>query len=94
MQIKVNDKYEFEVTQEDLTVKDKKLYNTHTKIFEGIDGDIVEFIREENGHKVLIRGTVDGYTHFGTVKIQGCEEVYKTDPYAIKIEHMSVVEEI
>ena len=94
MQIKVNDKYKFKVTQEDLTVKDKKLYNTHTKIFEGIDGDIVEFIYEEDGRKVLICGSVDGYTHFGTVKIHGREEVYKTDPYTVKIEHLSIAEEI
>lgn len=94
MRIKVNDTHEFEIEEQNLFVKDKKLYNSDTKQFEGVEGDIVEFIHNEDGRKVLLRGTVDKYTNSGVVKIRGREETYKTDPTKMKMEHLSVVEEI
>lgn len=94
MRIKVNDTYEFEIEEQNLSVKDKKLYNTESKQFEGVEGDIVEFTLEEDGHKILMRGTVDRYTNSGNIKIMGREQMYKTEPVKMKIEHLSVVEEI
>ena len=77
MTIKVNGDYVFDVAEKTLIVKDGKLYNTETKSFEGVEGDLVEFERiDENGRTMVVRGTVDGYTCGNKVKLRGIDTVY------------------
>lgn len=51
-----------EIKEKELTVKDNKLYNTKTKEYEGVEGDLVSVTYEENGEIKGLRGTVGGYT--------------------------------
>ena len=91
MIIEVNKEYKIEVKEDYFIVKDKKLYNTRTKEFEGVEGDIVEFsFTAENGKPSGYRGYVDGYTTDKYVKIRGIEKVH-TNILSKKIEHISIV---
>ena len=90
MIIIINNEKVLTVNESFLVVKDKKLYNTKTKEYEGVDGDIVSFERN-NGHRVIItRGTVDGYTCGNNIKLNGVSEPF-TDCKKIHYEHISVV---
>jgi hypothetical protein len=90
MYIKVNGDRVFEVTEENLVIKDDKLYNTQTKRYEGVDGDIVEFIRKDGSNNVRCRGTVDGYTCGSRVKIRGVDKVNE-DSRDVSITHISSI---
>lgn len=90
MIIEINKDYKIEVKEDYLIVKDRKLYNTKTKSFMGIEGDIVSFSYDKNGIKGGFRGYVDGYTNGTTVKIRGIGEVY-TVTGEMKIEHISSI---
>ena len=80
-----------DVVENHLEVKDKRLYNTVTKKYEGIDGDLATFIiKHENGKMYEHRGTVDGYTCSGHIKFRGDDKVYDGVPN-IRIDHVSVV---
>lgn len=82
MKILVSNGFEIEVAEKHLIVKDNKLYNTETKKYEGVEGDIVTFVTQlPSGHKVQTRGVVDGYTDGDTVKLRGVKlpYVYVTD---------------
>lgn len=101
MTIKVNGDYVFDVTEKSLVVKDGKLYNTETKSFEGVEGDLVEFERiDENGRIMVVRGTVDGYTCGNKVKLRGVDTIYDvkskkvTNISSIKDEYIVVEQEI
>jgi len=87
MEIEINNDFTINVTEDFLTVKDKKLYNKNTKQFEGVDGDIVYFTRNE---KVLCGGTVDGYTCGGKIKIRGRKETFE-NVTEIHFERVSVI---
>lgn len=93
MTIKVNNDYTFDVKEKDLIVKDGKLYNTTTKSFEGIEGDLVEFeLKDFNNRVMVVRGTVDGYTYGGRVKLRGRDTVY-TDATNKKVTNISSITE-
>lgn len=92
MLIIVNNEKTFEVKEDFLTVKDKKLYNKVTKEYEGVDGDIVSFERLSDKNTVIItRGTVDGYTCNKYIKMKGVESPF-TNCERIRYEHVSVVD--
>jgi hypothetical protein len=77
MIIKVNTDIEINIAETYLIVKDKKLYNTITKKYEGVEGDIVSFdYIKENGKKGGYKGYVDGYTNGEKVKIRGINQVF------------------
>ena len=76
MYIIVNCSIRIEVTEPNIIVKDKRLYNTKLDCYEGVDGDYVSFDVENNGRIMTVSGTVDGYTNGRYVKIRGVEEPY------------------
>ena len=92
MRIKVNSSTNvFDVSEEHLEVKGNWLYNTVTKSFEGLDGDLASFIlKHDNGKMYEHRGTIDGYTCSGRVKFRGNDTVYEGITN-LKIEHISVI---
>ena len=91
MVIKVNTDIEINITEKYLTVKDKKLYNTITKKYEGVEGDIVSFnYIKEDGRKSVYKGYVDGYTNGEKVKIRGVNQVF-TQTSDKSVEHISSV---
>jgi hypothetical protein len=91
MVIKVNTDIEINVTETYLIVRDKKLYNTITKKYEGVEGDIVTFdYIKEDGRKGGYKGYVDGYTNGEKVKIRGINQVF-TQIGSKNVEHISSV---
>ena len=91
MIIKVNTDIEINITETYLIVKDNKLYNTITKKYEGVEGDIVRFdYIKEDGKKSGYKGYVDGYTNGKKVKIRGINQVF-TQVGEKSIEHISSV---
>lgn len=91
MKIKVNGDYVFDIKEDYLMIKDKKLFNTNTKQYEGVEGDIVSFKYKTNSGEIKgYRGYVDGYTNGVSVKIRGINITY-TNLVEQKIEHVSTV---
>ena len=76
MYIIVNCSIRIEVTEPNIIVKDKRLYNTKLDCYEGVDGDYVSFDTEDNGRIMTVSGVVDGYTNGRYVKIRGVKEPY------------------
>lgn len=73
------------------SVRDGKLFNNNTHRFEGVEGDVITFTKE-NGKKY--KGTVIGYTCYQLVctKENGCMILSAKEALSIEIEHRSVVE--
>lgn len=73
------------------SVRDGKLFNENTHRFEGVEGDVITFTKE-NGKKY--EGTVIGYTCYQLVctKENGCMILSVKEALSIEIEHRSVVE--
>lgn len=77
MRIEINNDKRIKVDSPNLIVKDKMLYNTDTKSFEGVDGDIISFVYvNENGGKVRFKGSVEGYTNGNDIRIRGINKVF------------------
>ena len=94
MVVKINGDYEVRIKEEELVVKDKKLYNLKTKKYEAADGDIVEFITEKDGVRRWHRGYVDGYTYGDRIPFRGVDgSEYHNITYK-KIEHISTVSDL
>ena len=91
MIVKINGDYEVRIKEEDIVVKDKKLYNLTTKKYEAADGDIVEFITEKNGVRTWHRGYVDGYTYGDKIPFRGVDRSEYHNITYKKIEHISTV---
>ena len=87
MRITINNEYELDIHEKYLMDKDKKLYNTATKSFEGIEGDVITFLV---GNKE-ISGTVEEYTRNKYIKLRGVEKPYENYSEIISIEHVSVI---
>ena len=79
-----------DVKEQDLVIKDGKLFNTTTGKFEGIDGDVVTYTVEKNGTKFFCCGTVDGYTYNSRVKLRTKSEA-TTDATGVRIDHASSI---
>ena len=88
MVVKINGDYEVRIKEEDIVVKDKKLYNLTTKKYEAADGDIVEFITEKNGVRTWHRGYVDGYTYGDKIPFRGVDRSEYHNITYKKIEHI------
>ena len=93
MKIIINNETKIDVPNH-LIVKDDKLYNTKTKSYEAVDGDIVT-LKKKEGDKYtnIVRGYVDGYTDGNIVKIRGRAFQY-TNVDAKEIDHISKVKEV
>lgn len=78
-----------EVTEKELVVKDKKLYNTKTKEFEGVEADLVEIQYKKDGKTYGLRGSVGGYTCGSHVVIRPNYEFNEVTTK--KFEHISPV---
>ena len=61
MKIKVNSNI-YNVSEKELTVKNNRLYNTKTKEYEGVEGDLIYLKYEKDGKIHHIGGSVGGYT--------------------------------
>lgn len=87
-----NDKrYIFEVPQE-LVIKDNRLYNTKTKSYEGVEGDIVHMtVDYGDGKEVMLSGTVSAFTNDKDVTIRPNRVI--ENPKTKKFEHVSTVKE-
>ena len=83
MVIETSNSVKLDIKEDYLVVKDKKLYNTKTKKYEGLDGDIVSFM---NGN-MLTKGTVDGYTCGNKVKLRGVDKPFE-EVSDVKVEHL------
>jgi hypothetical protein len=92
MKIKINSSTNvIEVSEPYLEVKDKRLYNTVSKRYEGLDGDIASFImKHDNGKMYEHRGTIEGYTCSGRIKFRGNDTVYE-GVTGLHIDHVSVI---
>ena len=73
------------------SVRDGKLFNENTNRFEGVNGDVITFTKE-NGEKY--EGTVIGYTcyQFVCTKESGNMVLSAKEALSVKIGHRSVVE--
>lgn len=73
------------------SVKDGNLFNENTNHFEGVNGDVITFTKE-NGEKY--EGTVVGYTcyQFVCTKESGNMVLSAKEALSVKIGHRSVVE--
>lgn len=88
MIIKTNTGKELEILEKDLIVKDGKLYNKSTKLFEAIEGDRISFTTKLNsGHQVITSGNVDKYTYNGKIHLMGVVLPYNA-PNAYEVEHV------
>lgn len=76
MHVIVNCNKKIEITNPDIIVKDKRLYNVKTDSYEGVDGDSVSFDAETKFGLMSIKGVVDGYTDGCYVKIRGVDAPY------------------
>lgn len=91
MKIQVNGGEIVNVTENNLVVRDEKLFNLDTKQFEGVDGDLVE-IRQPG---IIRRGSVDGYTNGKAIKFRGQDFVHNIGENDIlKIEHLFSCQEL
>ena len=92
MKIKVNcSENVIDVPEPYLEVKDRRLYNSVTKQYEGLDGDLGSFVLKHDDGKVYEhRGTIDGYTCSGRVKFRGSDTVY-TGITNLRLERISVI---
>ncbi len=82
-----------DINDKKFIVKDKKLYNTETERFEGVDGDYVYFttFMKTSGSKVITSGSVDGYTNGNRVKLKGVSKTYDS-VIDVNIEHFRSVD--
>jgi hypothetical protein len=80
------------IEEENIVVKDKKLYNTKTKQFEGVDGDRVYFTTFlSGGTKCITSGNVEGYTNEKRIKLRGALKTYENFR-DVNVEHFHSVE--
>lgn len=86
MKIEINRSTVLDIKEDCLIIKNNRLFNTTTKQFEGVDGDIVTFyITSKTGGKCWTRGTVDGYTCGRRIKVRGVEQPYEAAEGCLKV---------
>lgn len=91
MTVKINNELQIDITEDCLIVKDGKLFNTKTKEYEGVEGDIIEFITAADGVRVWHRGIVEGYTYCEKIKLRGKDTSKYENVTKKLIEHISNV---
>ena len=85
--------YKFQVNEDYLTVKNERLYNTKTKSYEGIEGDIISFNYNNDGVKGGYKGYVDGYTNGVTARIRGIDKTFNVVG-PISVTHISRISDV
>lgn len=80
--------YRFDVKEDYLIVKNERLFNTKTKKFEGIEGDIISFNYDNGDIKGGYKGYTEGYTNGVTARIRGIDKTFNVVG-EIKVEHIS-----
>ena len=90
MKIKTDSGLVIDIKEKNLIVKNKRLYNTETKCYEGVDGDYAKFTHTKGIQPILISGPIDGYTNGSNVKLRRSELC--TNAKDVKIEHIYGVE--
>jgi hypothetical protein len=77
MRIEINNSKTLTILEQNLIVKNNKLFNTLTNKYEAIDGDKVLFcILNEKGDRTWLSGIVEGYTCNRRIKLKGVHELY------------------
>ena len=90
MVIKTNNNKEIKITEKDLVIQDGKLFNKTNGFYEALDGDTISFVTNIfNGYKITTRGTVDGYTYNGHIKLKGSKIEYEANYGYSSINHMT-----
>ena len=80
MQIEINNSKTLTILEQNLIIKNNKLYNTVTNTYEALDGDKIMFcIKTETGGRQWISGIVDGYTCNRRIKLKGVNELYAAE---------------
>ena len=85
--------YKFQVNEDYLVVKNERLYNTKTKSYEGIEGDIISFNYNNDGVKGGYKGYVEGYTNGVTARIRGIDKTFNVVG-PISVTHISRVSDV
>ena len=85
--------YKFRVNEDYLEVKNERLYNTKTRSYEGIEGDIISFNYDNDGVKGGYKGYVDGYTNGVTARIRGIDKTFNVVG-PISVTHISRVSDV
>jgi hypothetical protein len=85
--------YRFQVNEDYLEVKNERLYNTKTRSYEGIEGDIISFNYDNDGVKGGYKGYVDGYTNGVTARIRGIDKTFNVVG-PISVTHISRVSDV
>ena len=85
--------YKFQVNEDYLEVKNERLYNTKTRSYEGIEGDIISFNYDNDGVKGGYKGYVDGYTNGVTARIRGIDKTFNVVG-PISVTHISRVSDV
>ena len=93
MRIEINNSKTLTILEQNLIVKNHRLYNTVTKEYEAIDGDKIQFcIKTDKGAKTWISGIVEGYTCNRRIKLKGVNELYAAmENVGRVIEHLSTI---
>lgn len=93
MHIEINNSKTLTIVEQNLIVKNHRLYNTVTDDYEALDGDKIQFcIKTPTGGRQWIGGIVEGYTCNRRIKLKGVNELYAADPTAGRvIERCSVI---
>lgn len=93
MKIEINNSTVLDIKEDYLIIKNNRLFNTTTKQFEGVDGDIVTFyVKTSSGGKSWTRGTVDGYTCGRSIKLRGVKTPYEVAEGCLKtIDYVSAI---
>jgi hypothetical protein len=85
--------YKFQVNEDYLEVKNERLYNTKTRSYEGIEGDIISFNYDNDGVKGGYKGYVDGYTNGVTARIRGIDKTFNVVG-PISVTHISRISDV
>lgn len=79
MKIVINNSKTINIIDQCLVVKNNKLFNIMTNQYEGIDGDLIEFITlDSKGEQTVVTGVVKGYTCNRRIELKGVNCLYAT----------------
>jgi hypothetical protein len=91
MKVLVNGVTTIKIDDPNIRVKDGKLYNIDTQLYEGVQGDAVWFLVDKGGIYLSTKGLVEGYTNGKNIKLIGTKEPLTAYNEYKSIEHVSTV---
>ena len=94
MKVLVNNIMPLTIKEPHIMVREGKLYNTETQLFEGVQGDAVWFLIDKGGWYVSKQGIVEGYTCNRKIKLIGTDNEFTSYNEHKRIEHLSTVKVI